>query len=335
LEKKAAWRYQSAGELADDLKNWLDGIPLVRPTEALNAKLLRTMPSHFGRWGSIGALLLCLALTPLLFRMNQPILPRDSASRQDGLESVLAEETRARPGRPYFVFGPNKPLRWSRVEAGEDTAKVLHKPGKLLSLNTLSVCLVEVLPPNPLRKSFRLIVQMRHTDAIKAGGIGIYFGRVRHLAAARAGHSFGKVEYAEPHLRALAGEELENVPLEQVHCVDLGIGFVREMGQRPPQTHRWSTGVRVPLPRVKVPDDRSVWRTLKVEIAPESTWLLGENQERRELRRPVLEASFRALQLLHRDLRSVAATFPISGGIGIFVFGGSAEIHSIQFEPLR
>ena len=329
LEKDPAWRYRSAEELADDLRRWLDGVPL--PPEPLILRLRRFLPP-IGRSAGFILLLVVLGFLPVVLAPST-MQPAKSMTRKEGLEILRADEAKARPGKPLIVLEPNRPLRWSHVEVG-NPGEVVPNRGKGLGISTLSVCMLEVLPPNPRRGSFRFSVRMRHTDALRAGGVGLYFGRETHHAAGKRGHSFVRLEFAETPLRILAGENLQQMPPEQINNVQLGIGYVREPGNdRPPNVLR-HTERFAPL-ALKGQADRMPWRTLTVEMTSAVVRVLVEQQQPRELRRPQdLRASFRIFQHLHRDLRDLAPAFSLGGGIGVFVFGGAAEIESIQWEPL-
>jgi hypothetical protein len=329
LEKDPAWRYRSADELADDLRRWLDGVPL--PPEPLTLRLRRLLPP-LGRSAGFILLLVVLGFLPVVLAPSA-MPPGKPAARQEGLETLRADEARARPGKPLSVLEPNRPLRWSRVEVG-NPGEVVFNPGKGLGISTLSVCMMEVLPPNPRRVSFRLTVRMRHTDAIRAGGVGLYLGRETHRAAGKRGHSFVRLEFTEPSLRVLAGENLQQVPPAQINQAALGIGYIREPGgEQQPNVFRDSERFAPLDPKGQV--GLTPWRTLAVEMTPSVVRFLVEQQQPRELRRPQeLRASFRVFQHLSRDLRDLAPAFPLGGGIGVFVFGGAAEIQSIQWEPM-
>jgi serine/threonine-protein kinase len=329
LEKDPAWRYRSAEELADDLRRWLDGVPL--PPEPLTLRLRRLLPP-LGRSAGFILLLVVLGILPVVFAPSA-MPPAKTMARKEGLEILRADESQARPGKPLSVLEPNRPLRWSRVLVG-NPGEVVTNPGKCLGISTLSACMLEVLPPNPRRGSFRFTVRMRHTDAIRAGGVGLYLGRETRLAAGKRGHSFVRVQFAEPPLRVLAGENLQQVPPNQINTVQLGIGYVREPGgDRPPNVLR-HTERFTPL-ALKDQAGQSPWRTLGVEMTPRVVRLLVEQQQPCELRRPQdLHASFRIIQHRNRDLSDLTSEFPLGGGIGVFVFGGAAEIQSIQWAPL-
>jgi serine/threonine-protein kinase len=329
LEKDPAWRYRSAEELADDLRCWLDGVPL--PPEPMAARLRRLLPP-LGRSAGFVLLFLILGFLPIALGPSA-MPPGKPATQGGGRQTLLTEEAKARPGKPLIVLEPNRTLRWSRVEVG-NPGEVVPNLGSCLGISTLSVCMLEVLPPNPRRGSFRFTVRMRHTDAIRAGGVGLYVGREMHRTGKR-GHSFVRLEFAEPPLRALAGENLQQAPPEQINNAQLGTGFVRELGgDRAPL---FSRGIPqfVPLTAGVGSKGRSPYRTFSLEMTPEFVRAWVDGQQPRQTRRPQdLRDSFRPLQHLQRDLRDLAPSFPIGGGIGVFVVGGAAEIQSIEWEPL-
>ena len=95
-----------------------------------------------------------------------------------------------------------RPL-WARVVAGEDQAKLTHKPGQVLWLHTPGRCLVELLPADPRRTDYRLSIELTteaHSAKVRAG-LYVAHREGRHWETppgAGGQHAFVEAAFPEP-----------------------------------------------------------------------------------------------------------------------------------------
>jgi hypothetical protein len=331
LQKEPGGRYPSALALAEDLRRWLTGQPLPRPkgwlASAVRRRLARLAPRRAAAWAMGGlallAAVLALAWIPYAGR-QQPELTEAEAERR-ALAWVRKAEDEARPGAPLRLLDEGQGPRWRRAVLGEDVAKVLDKPGKPFGLSTTTTCLLELLPPRPGRGPFRLVVRMRQGVVTGLGEVGVYFGRRGVPSPGGAGHSLAQVTYSKPHLALKPGKPA---------ALLLPVGYLAENRANVIRPLRQPTDARLPLPAEPPHPTWGPWRVFAVEVTERGGRLVAGGAAKEWRAGADLRLHFEPLRRLAPELTHHQPDLSPSGGLGLYVSGGSVGVDQVDFEPL-
>jgi hypothetical protein len=246
---------------------------------------------------------------------------------------LLEEEDRARPGQAVNLLRPDGRPRWSRFEVGADSTPLRLVPGKPLGFEGLSMALLELLPPNPKRQRFRFTAEVRQTDHIFAGGVGLYVGRVSGQSPNGPRQVFVSVDLAELTLREQIGEPVP-APPEGALRVALALRSVHRPADSPPRTLRVPLGADAALRPVRQVAGKAPWRLLAVEMTPERLRLIGEVGPAGKVGAAQVETMARMLGVLDKGVGRLKLRPSPGGGVGVFVLGGAMEVRQARIEPL-
>ncbi len=322
LDKDSAWRYASAEEVADDLARWRGGNPLATPSPGLGRRLVRSIQRFITpRAGAVvlSCVIPLLLLSLLLVPATNPTAPPGGPSSLE--TKLLLEESHARPNRPLVVFPRQEGLPWSKVLVGLDPRKKASNRFQNLTLETFSLALLEVLPPNPQRKGGRLIFEMRQCGGDETSLVGVYLGRQRNAHPMGVYHSNIELTYDDT-----MGQP-DNLLCVGARC----IADRRELSSIP---HRAQLRGLLPMRAVDPRNDNSYWRTLTCEFGTEGIVVSTENNVKGHYSSQELADAFRRIQKKQHDLAGPALSYSPSGGIGIYVYKAALEIRRIEFYPL-
>jgi serine/threonine-protein kinase len=306
LAKEPAQRYASAEALADDLRCWLNGLPMkVRPPGLLGrvGGALARRPRRVGAV-ALGVLLAVAAwLAWALADPDRPIKRIEAALARGEAQGLIGET-----GRPA----------WSRCSVGDKAAKVEVGRDGTLFVNTWSLTLLELVR-DPQGPSYRLSAEVRH-DAVRAPGeVGIYVG---HRQFEGEAHSYlllsfndigGQNVYVGPHLYRVAGRSPEP---------EYSLGWPATPLQPP---GLGSTDWRQVAVEVRPGDVRAFWEGN--QIGAWTTDQLAEaiqDAQQKERQNPVVD-----------PVASLPPDFAPRGALGLYVKVGSASFRRVVIRPLN
>lgn len=323
LEKDPAWRYNSAAQLADDLQGWLGGLPPRIPSEGWGRQLFRILSHHFTPQTGMTAILmgiLLLALFGLLIPAPAPTPRRSEPPLTQ--ETLLAEEAACGPNRPLILLSPQGRLRWANLVLGEYPQKPVRPKSDFLSLETLSLALLEILPPNPARRGGRLLVEMRQNHGDELSVVGVYLGRREHFTNRGTCHSLVEATFDE-----MMG--ISPVPLEIAsRClVDRGAFTV--------VPHRATTEATLLLPSDQRMRKVGRWRTFSFDLKADSVTVGLKDGASVKVARNDFVSAFRRMQKNQPELAELPLTYAPKGGLGLYVYKAAVDIRRLEFEPSR
>lgn len=319
LRKKPAERYRSAGEMADDLEQWLrretgPAPPRQRWYVELAAAALIALPLLI-------ALLFAAAKQFANHGQRNGVLslaPPAEPSLDDGLR---LRDRLVKGERLVLIDDSGGPIWWRyRTERNRPPLNVL--PGEYLRVLGSGPFLLELLP-DVKGTNFRLRAKIQHVAGID-GLVGIYFGHHEIISGPGEGHWHWVVRFAT--LGMLAYQS------------DLASVFFRADPKLNQQADRNIDSDKKRVP----PGDQARWHDLLIEVSTSGvTVVLDKDVTWKRTRAEMLERG-RPLQL---PAAAGPAVFPLPppehappldgfGGLGLYIKRGEARFRNVIIEPL-
>ena len=313
LEKDPSKRFASAGALADALGRW------------------RRQRFVF-KWAAAGAALIALtaalaAMTTFEFqpeRRYQRAIQQTLTSLEKGQNAELIP---AEGAMPAF-----------RIRCGEKHSQVRRtEDGVTISSPALGV--VELMPLDPQR-SYRVVAELRHDQGwgmrTTMGGTGVTFSGYHAPSPAGAHHVVGfvgfddwqKTMFPSPnHKGALMNRAMMQLLWYLEEPSDGKFPFVMRF-RTPPN----STAYFPPAPDAVKP-----WRTIVLDIRPDSTTASWSNDQQQSLG-PATPATYQKFTQTLANEQPELAGVDLSGSnrpaIGILVSGGQCTLRRLHVAPL-
>jgi serine/threonine-protein kinase len=360
LEKEPSCRYASAEALADDLDRWQRGEPVLARPPSWLVRAGRTLRRYRFPALGLGLAVTVLVLLLLAWKGFLPFVTRQGASEakpEQEPEAELSEEMKdlldrlenrekvtliGASGPPKVT--PRWPSNWLQGRTTLDSKQFFQvsaegQPGVL-----------ELLPFAPKRFLLRAEVQHRACSPSEEpiglkGRVGIYFGRSTHRAGETRVHCFFQLTFND---HAPAGQEPGIAPrgqdrLTHAVCREKETGFLSKWNRV-----CLTTPLFIPEGKAK----QIPWRTLEVEVTPESIKAIWENQPlTTRVKGPNGEVKeidscdpIKTLNVVARELISMGSQPESPGnvglelnggqGLGIYVEQGTAAFRSVKIEPL-
>jgi serine/threonine-protein kinase len=319
LEKESAWRYASAGELADDLARWLKGETCPPPRRGLADRVEYFLYRYPPRKAGPILTATCLILLALCYLLLPVPTPSSGSSKPIDLNALLQQEDKSGEGRPLVLIAPEEEPAGFRVELGKNSLIVTSKRGQPLRLEAFSTVLVEFLPPNPQRRAGRLTVEMCQVEGEKISQCGLYIGRQKQRFQQGVGHSFAAATYNE------------FVPPESRRLL-LSTQFLHDTsGHGPVTLRRQLTSLSLPAhPPVQ---NMRPWRTFTLTMSAQGVQLSVPGKPAKAASAEELTKAFLHLKDAEKKLTNIPLAFSPTGGIGLRLHRTIMEIRRLEFEP--
>jgi serine/threonine-protein kinase len=326
LQKQPARRYPSARALADDLARWLrQERPQATPGawRRIGDALRRRAALIVAGLAVLGAAAVYLGWLALPDRQAADVQPLER------LESDLDA------GRPVTLIGPTGPPAWSRWRMAEGRSQLSLTEG-CFTVSSWSLALLELLP-DPRHDRYRLAAQVRHGKSIDfMGEVGLFVARQAYPGGDVEIHFFLRTTFNDVQLLDRGDPPRKRLPRD--NTVTLRPHLHSEQ-DRPPAIDRRLGGATGP--RFKpAGEERGGWHPIEVVVTPEqvaASWhgqafsltagrLRDIVQEEMAAMRPVFPpGSF---------VQRLRPTFAPRGGLGLYVFRGSASFRAVTVTPL-
>jgi serine/threonine-protein kinase len=329
LEKEPQKRYATAEALADDLGRWLRGKPTAVRPPGRARRVLRWLRRRW-RWLTMGlAAAAAVAAAALLW-------PKDPDRPVKEIEARLAR------GEAVTLIGETGGPKWYRwAEGGQEAQAVPERDGTFAVHCSASLALLE-LASDPRRTRFRLSAEVRHITSSARGEVGVYFGRRTYPTPGGPVQHFGAMTYND---------------------IDDEVKYWKEKfapklppGSRPPPgnritlfPHLYAQGGNKPW-EPEIGGERSyfkrsgldaAWRQLSLEVTPDGVEGLWEGlsigkitASRWERDTETYLAATQAGPSAFPLGQGLAFTYAPSGGLGLYVYHGSAAFRHVVVEPL-
>jgi serine/threonine protein kinase len=322
LEKDPACRYESAGALAEDLHRWQAEEPITARPRPWYQRLRRSLGRHSGSEKIVALLLGFLLVGAGLLATLPPAAVPSTAPAPPNQQEVLALATLQRDlaaGKTVTLVGDKGVPDWYRWRTDKTHPLLLRQRRDPLSIESFSICLLELLPATPLR--FRLSAEVG-PGATNAGSAGLYLFGEERMTPAGPQHHFCALTVAD---QGEAGGQFR-MYLARYREPDL---------DRPSNVDRLSLK-KAPIALKKTGPDKG-WCKLVVEATPT---LLTVQVDGRLLRSLTRAEQQRHVELwwadLHRDLANPPPLPPYApgGAVGLFVERSRALFRNVTLQPL-
>jgi serine/threonine-protein kinase len=318
LEKEAARRFASAGELADELQRWLDtGCALTRPPRAGSRLWARVRRHPVLAVALAGVLATALVLWFLWARFDS-----DRPLRQ--MRQELAD------GQPLRFPAPDGTLRWFAWRAGK-TEFLPQPPGSAsIGLTGYEVALLELLPDVPL-DAYQFTAEVNHEHG-DFSDVGLYFGLKAYDAPRGAILFFASLTFTDV-------EEDPGHDVAGGNRAMLNLNCYREENKAkgiPSLSLSRARGTKVGLfPPAKAPAGKGPWRRLTVQVQPDRIKVAWSGEAAAELSRAAFLQKATGRLAATKEIAQPAVRFPPQGGIGLMVGRGQATFRNVELAPLR
>jgi serine/threonine-protein kinase len=316
LQKEPERRYGSALELAEE--RWGRNEPVVARPRPWPARAWRGVRSH----ALLSAVMILAGFLGGAGFVAHYWLDPDRPRRED--ERKLAD------GKPVTLIGETGPPRYSRLVPLEDMIVTSTATKEAYSFNAMGRGRLELLSKVPV-PAYRFSAKVKHTIAPNKGcdalsDTGIYFAYTKK-GDESCWCDLGFADRGDlAHVPTMGNKSL--VGLTIWHCAH----------QLKPESDHYQKS-SVPKPYSFEPDPDDNWRTLAVEVRPESIrafWGDGDKS--------VLIGQVTPAELLKISGRLVGVDglgpkpvfeFAPQGGLGLFVNHGAAAFRDVVIEPLQ
>jgi hypothetical protein len=319
LEKEPPRRYHTAGALAEDLHNWLEG----KPVQARAGGRARRLRRWLWRHALVSAACLVLGAAAAAGLLAARLLDPDRP-----LAPARAELD---AGRAATLIPEEGPPRWSRWRIGDGS--IVRRPDHpAFCLSTLeSPGLLELLP-GPLPAGYWFRAEIRHEGTATPGQVGIYFAEHRQAGGGRPEHGYCTVEFND--LRRQTKDPVTKEPR----------GWVKLTFWRccPAEDALVSMHTAVSKPFTPALSglwgEAPTWRQVAVRVTPGLVQVFWENELVGSASREDLDDYCRRVNDLANQSHpwpGPRSAFTPSGGLGLFLSRGKASFRSVVVEPIR
>jgi serine/threonine-protein kinase len=312
LEKEPARRFASAEALADDLARWRRGEPIKTQRDGFARRTLRAWRRHRRLVTETALLLGLVGLVALAVAyFSHP------DRRLEALQRRLARR------EPATLIDAKGPPAWSNWVVGQPVVK--ETPDGPYAVQTWQHCLVELLP-RPLPDRYRFRAEVQHTESTYRGHVGIYLAHEQHTAPSGFPvHSFCTLDF----------NDVEKGPANQ-NRVGVHVRLYWEQEGEARADHRWTCGASTTFTPTGRKSKVEPWHKLAVEVRGHQVQAFWEGQPiggplTSDQWRKTAETALRPQGPI--PLPAIPEYSP-QGGLGLFVFEGSACFRSVVVEPL-
>jgi serine/threonine protein kinase len=348
LEKSPSRRFSSAQALADDLERWLRN-ERPRGTPSGLTRLGRTVRKRRHHFASAGAILSIIAGVALhdpdraaeriqseLAHGRAGVALHDPDRAAERIQSELAH------GRAVSLVGKSGEPDWFRWRSGKFGTQTELGDDRAWTISSWNQAILELVP-DPQVESYRLIAQVRHDKSDRQGDVGLYFGYTQYRFNSLDLHyltylSFNSIISRADHLAflpahvnrpAVAPDNVVSLRSYLVFEPSNGISFSRCLGL--------ASG---PAFKPGGPN-LTRWHDLEIVVTPSSVTCSWDDGQPFTVPTTRIQAAsdghLKTSTLPPRAPlpRGFLPKYDVRGGIGLYVFKGSAAFRSVKLTPLK
>jgi hypothetical protein len=321
LEKEPGQRYQSAGELADELGRWLRGEPIRARPQSWWGRTRRSLRRH---WLAVLAVLLgglaALAVTVLL----------SSGAPEDPEAPVRAALLRLGRGEKATLLGATGEPIYSRWVYSQGAHVVPDENDGVFTLSAMHTCLLELLPNLPVTH-YRFEAEVRHDETGKSdtGSVGIYCLHAAQPTKQGVEHLFCMLHFNDRKAEFPVGPLLKPTRME----ASIRFGVQRRRDPSPADGQDALLGKRFD-PITKQNEHAKTWRRLAVEVRPDGIEAFWEGQSIGRVSRERLEGAAKLTSTSSPNPEYRPDFWP-RGGLGLFIWNGVASFRNVSVEPRK
>jgi tRNA A-37 threonylcarbamoyl transferase component Bud32 len=323
LEKDPVRRYASAEALADDLKRWQAGEPIVARPEGWTRRVRRFVWHQRGKV----AIALTIVVTVSAMLAAGTLLRGPSAEelevrrQQDALAQI---ESELAAGQPVELIPPTGGPRYQAWRSAHPSQVVTQSPTEAFALQSREYGLVELLR-DPRCDSYRFEAEIRHESSNGIRGcVGLYFADFMITTAGDIEHWYCTVEFNDQ-------SDFKQVDRDWPYPGNP----VRLMVKRQMESERHPDTLDPSIETFfapRAPRQQNIWRHLAIEVRPADVRFSWAGQAPRSLPCARLD------QITRKHLKSAAGVVPEfhpRGGLGLYVFSSAASFRNVWVIPLH
>ena len=334
LHKEPSGRYQTARDLADDLRCFLANEPIAaRP------------PSPWGRYWKSGRrsalaafLFLLIVCLPLLI-LSAAWLPRAAGPQSEEERQEAEYQAALAPlkrevdeGRPVTVVASKRlAYRW-RAGHGRISFPQSRDGTRLMRVAATEPSLLELFPA-PGIAAYRIEVTMRQDESYSHfGDAGLCAGHSSQLVDNRPQHFFVRASFADLGDAAWSFRDARG---RKGSMVQLCLCYVGTSAESPFRiSHAYSSVLFYVPAQAATARGPGPWRTLTVDVRPNAFDVHWDGRTARLVPGKVLSRWWRGLRRDFPELRGVNREPPLRGPLGLYLYGCSVSIKRLTVTPL-
>jgi serine/threonine-protein kinase len=321
LEKDPKDRYATAAELADDLGRWQRGEPILARPAGLMRKSLRLVRRHRLAAGAIVLALFAIAAVLVRSHFTDPDRPMKAAQKK------------VHDGKTVEFIGEKGAPAWFRVRAGDEKTKAVADRDGDFTVDSLALALIELLPDTK-RDHFQFTASVRHNEGFGESSVGIYFGHAQQFTGGDWQHTFCELSFADCGLLANARPDPNSPVHEKRSKVILQLRHFSEGLATQVRNYKTPSGLGKFFTSPQGPAE-CPWRKLTVDISPTLWRVKWEDEDWLQVWRADVGNRIDSLLSISTDqLDDFHPDFGPRGGIGLYVFRGSASFRFVNVAPL-
>jgi serine/threonine protein kinase len=335
LEKKPAWRYDSADALAEDLRRWQRGERTrARPQRWIGSIRRMTRRPLFRK---IAAALLIAGLTygatvalGVIYQPKPPPNPEEEAARQEEEKrKAIVEDLRA--GKPVtLIDNDGRPLLQFPWRTNDATSKIFQTPDGFFSIQSWRTGLLELLP-DPQIEKYRFKIEVRHqgnTDAVH-GLVGLYFSCNNFSSARGLEHCY---------LMLAFNDLFDQTKLENLFTKTGNHIVFKFQGYCEPNMFTGSVWALEPqeFSPGAIGLNSEGWREVCVEVAPQKVRVYWDKNciAIYDIDRSSLDSRRKTFLEKSKIPAEIQPEFGPRGSLGLYVHRSSASFRRVMVEPL-
>lgn len=347
LEKSKANRYATVGQLVDDLDRYLNGVPTVARSPDLAVRFgRRLLRNQLYLWITAGALLIAVVAATLThFFGPSPVVTTNDAAAAEFERQALRIESELDQNHAVTLIDTTGPPKWWSWVAQTDPNTSPSSIGDVFSIQSWGYGLLELVR-DPRHDSYRITAQIMHLESHQIGNVGIYLGRVKSETDSTPIHQLIEVSFNDIILPFIPlkpdGKPFEAPGIDKNPVSITQRGFASRGTDDVP----WMPSLVSYSKNICSPSGltNTGWRTLTVDVTPRMirvTWDQDANG--------IVECEFSALTKDSTGAIADAAKlgfvkpwvgalrpgFNARGGVGLFVYRGSAAFKSVVIQPIN
>jgi serine/threonine protein kinase len=328
LAKAPEGRYASAREMAEDLRLFMQDLPIKRRPEANLRWLGRKVRRH-----AVGILLgLAVFLVSALFvviayrNAHRPTAEEEAARRQQEALATLTRDLDA--GEGVTLVGEQGRPGYFRWRTDQTPGKLADAPDGAFTVQHWQYGILELLA-DPRLERYRFSAEVRHESGDHVeGGVGIYFLHSMHVAGESSLQFYCSVSF----------NELIDMRRFDKNLRDKGnVAGLQAHRQRPTglfqRTHFFLTARGHFIPAMQY-QGGNPWRRMAVEVQPHSITAFWEGKPIGTITHEELIRDTQSMIDSPDTRLTTKPQFTPRDGLGLFVYQAVASFRNVILEPL-
>jgi serine/threonine protein kinase len=324
LEKEPQRRYASAGALAEDLKRWQQGEPILARPETQTRRTWRFARRHPLSAMVMAVIVFALIIAPVVTYLTRP------ERRIEAIEREL------RQGHNVTLLGDTGQPRWYRWRTTEGSKKAFESDDGTFALQSFEHGLLELVR-DPQQDSFLFCAEVRHDQGPRAESeAGIFFNYTNHATTEGLEHRYCVLAFSDsPDGTTYGGTRPDDVPPDGL---PVGLKLLRH---REPDMSCVNNPIqidRIPFPPFSSRDPPP-WHRVALRFTADNVRYFWDGDCKAEFSRKQLteaagmEEPGRSIHGDSPNQEEVISRFGPRNGLGLYIYRSTASFRNVLIEP--